>query len=528
MIKLSKIELRTTCTIIHNYNLGDSKQLEKHFFVWNQVTFSGTLRGVYYDKRRKDLYLPGGIDLPWLIRLFGNDVEKIEPNRYNKVNQIMLKVLPRDKEQSTALNFLIGKGQYSTNAKLSQLSLNLSTGVGKTYVAVAVSAAYSVKTIMITKGNEVLTQWKLKIMEYTDTKEDEIYLISGKLSILMILNGMKDTSKIKYFLATHDTLRAYAKQHRTWRKVGELFDLLRIGIKIYDEAHKNFDNMCMIDFFTNTWKTYYLTATPYRSDWQEDVIYQSALKNVPKLSLFDPDKTPHTQYIALCYDSHPDPLEMKRITSNPYKFSLPLYADYLVQKENYYKILIIIMRFIEVKITGRVLIYIGKNSAIQTTYNFLKKYYPKYSIGIFSSIIQNSDKKHLELENQIILTTTKSAGDALDIPHLQLSVVLNEPFKSKVLAIQTLGRTRNKNTYYMEAVDESFRTNRNHYDYKVKNIFMKYATDVKEINLPDNVLDSTVKGILLGYMERTKNLDNPKLKQVVSVNINIPELDNNK
>ena len=55
------------------------------------------------------------------------------------------------------------------------------------------------------------------------------------------------------------------------------------------------------------------------------------------------------------------------------------------------------------------------------------------------------------------MTTTKSAGAGEDIPGLKYSVVLAEPFRSEVLARQTLGRTRDPNTTYIELVDIGFK-----------------------------------------------------------------------
>jgi hypothetical protein len=48
----------------------------------------------------------------------------------------------------------------------------------------------------------------------------------------------------------------------------------------------------MIDFFTNVFRTYYVTATPGRSSWRENRIFQLSIKNVPTIDLFNEDKDP--------------------------------------------------------------------------------------------------------------------------------------------------------------------------------------------------------------------------------------------
>ena len=96
--------------------------------------------------------------------------------------------------------------------------------------------------------------------------------------------------------------------------------------------------------------------------------------------------------------------------------------------------------------------------------------------------------KHLEKEKRIILSTTKSAGAAEDIYGLKATVVLAEPFKSEVIARQTLGRTRANNTFYIDLVDLGFKQTRKFYYYKLP-IFEKYAVDVKHIQFPQDLID---------------------------------------
>ena len=140
-----------------------------------------------------------------------------------------------------------------------------------------------------------------------------------------------------------------------------------------------------------------------------------------------------------------------------------------------------------IKLNGKVLIYIGTNDAIFKTREWLVENYPDLAkdIGVYTSIVPKEEKA-LQLERRFILSTTKSAGAASDIKGLKAVVVLNEPFKSKVLARQTLGRTRDRNTYYFDIIDDSFVDIRRYYNAK-KKIFSVYALDCKDINLNNNL-----------------------------------------
>lgn len=116
-------------------------------------------------------------------------------------------------------------------------------------------------------------------------------------------------------------------------------------------------------------------------------------------------------------------------------------------------------------------------------------------MGIFTSTYTQAEKQ-VALSKTIILSTTKSAGAALDIRGLKATFVLNEPFKSEVLARQTLGRTRNDDTDYIEFVDTGFTSTRQYYRAK-KPIFKKYASDCKEIQLDFNTLNNKAEELEL-------------------------------
>lgn len=139
------------------------------------------------------------------------------------------------------------------------------------------------------------------------------------------------------------------------------------------------------------------------------------------------------------------------------------------------------------KLNGKVLIYIGTNQSIVIVRDWIYQYYPDFigDVGIYTTL--TTDNKEAELERKVILSTTKSCGAAIDIKGLKLTIVLAEPFKSPVLARQTLGRTRSENTLYFDIVDEGFFYIKKYYIAK-QDIFEKYATSCREVRLDDQEL----------------------------------------
>lgn len=72
--------------------------------------------------------------------------------------------------------------------------------------------------------------------------------------------------------------------------------------------------------------------------------------------------------------------------------------------------------------------------------------------------------------------------------------MLAEPFKSEILDRQTSGRCRDKNTTYIEVVDEGFIYIRKYY-YAKQKIFAKYATECTEIKFSNEELEDKVSKI---------------------------------
>ena len=479
----NRIKVTNTAIIIDNYELHESEQLEHPFQIYDPVYHRMNYLGFYYDKENKRIYLPGGLDL-WWVRKAVNEkyYTRIDPYPYKKISNIRMKYRPRDNEQLETLKFTAGLEEYDGNQYAPQLSINLSTGKGKTYCSIATIAFYQIKSIIITGSNSLLTQWEQNIIEYTNLHSSDIFRINGSDICNMILNGSSNKAdNASIFLCSHGTLRSFGDRYG-WDKVGELFKKLGIGMKFYDECHTNYDNMLMIDFFTNVFKTFYVTATPGRSDWKENHIFQISLKNVPNIDLFDENKDPHTSYIALKWNSNPTAMDISRCKSNMYGLDRNKYMEYLTKKPEFYELLRVIMDLV-IKCKGRALLYIGTNDGILRVYYWICQNYPEFigDIGIFTSLVSKEDKMK-EKKKRLLLSTTKSAGLGEHIEGLKLTVVLAEPFKSDIVFRQTLGRTRDPNTIYIETVDLGFKYTKKYYYAKLPSA-NKYAKDVSDMTM---------------------------------------------
>ena len=496
---MSKIDVYNSVIIINDYEFGDCPTLENYFKIRVPITktyWEYKYFGLYYDEEQKKLYVPRGVDVWMIEKLIGKEanVHVNEYYKYDRYNDFKIKFLPRDEDQKKALRFMLGKEEYRHVATKSQLSVNLNTGKGKTYLAISTIVFSGIKSMIIMYSDNLIKQWKDRILEYTNLNEKQICVINSS-SIIHRLMTKKDNDAVIY-LVTHGTLKSYGDRYG-WDKVGELLKHLRIGIKIFDEAHQNFENLLKIDYFTNVYKTYYLTATSLRSSDEENRVYQLSFKNVPSIDLFNKEEDPHTIYTAIKFHSKPNAVEKSKC-SNQYGLDRNAYTNYIVANPIFYKVLTILMNIILKRTAygGKALLYIGTNNAIEKVYNWMNEQYPELwgNIGILSTLVSEDERK-AAIYKRVILTTTKSAGAGMDIKGLKLTVVLAEPFKSEVLARQTLGRTREDDTEYIELVDIGFSQCSKYYSYK-KPIFVKYALDCREIVMKPDYIESKYNEIM--------------------------------
>ena len=502
---MNKIVVRNTCIIINDYYMGDSPQLEEIFRVYDPITHRFQSFGMHYDEENKKLYIPSGLDL-WKIRSYFNEkyYHRESSHPYQTIDDVRIKYRPRDEQQQEALRFMVGVNEYESNQYSPQLSVNLNTGKGKTYCSIATVCFFKMKSMIITGSNTLLSQWGSEIVKYTNITPNEIVQISGSDTINMILMGKsKRPMNAKIFLCTHGTLKSFGDTYG-WDNVYKLFEVLGIGLKFFDEAHTHFENMLMIDYYTNVFRTYYVTATPGRSNWKENRIFQLSIKNVPGIDLFDENNDPHTSYIAIKWNSRPTPQQIT-MCKNKYGLDRMKYIDYVTKQPNFYDMLRIIMDLV-IKCKGRVLMYIGTNEAILRVYYWLGQNYPEFlgDIGIFTSLLSKEEKLK-EKQKKLLLSTTKSAGLGEHIEGLKMTIVLAEPFKSEIIARQTLGRTRDDNTVYIELVDMGFKYVRKFYFDKLPT-FNKYASDVSDTVIDQYELKQRSNNII---KERTSYRESP-------------------
>lgn len=464
-----------TRIVIDGYEEGSVPKLEKGLSVWDRVTFSYSYSSYLLDDETKELIIPGGFNQYYLEKLFPRDKfinKRNEISPFNKVN-FSINSSFRDNIQREAIHFLL-------NEKNNQKFLCLPTGAGKTYCSI--NYVYRTKKLpmVFVDQENLMDQWKNSILKFTDVKEDEVFFISGKESINKLLEMEKEElKKFKWFIAVHRTISNFINSDMTG--INKLIKYLGIGVKLYDEAHVEFKNILLIDSLTDT-ESVYITATPSRSDPIENSLYQKVFKDVPMFKLYEDEFERYHNIIIVQYDSKPS-IDDKASMINRHGFDVNGWCKYILEDSKfndfYEKVNTVINKLDKNNDNKIALLFhtMSGNSIIQEN---LKEDFPDKKIGRFDSSIKDKNKRIKEWEKDIIVTTDKSFGKAIDVK--DLSIVLDTvPFGSKVMTEQMLGRLRqlpNKEVFYVAFIDVGFdsckkqlKQRRNIYNIKAKNIY---------------------------------------------------------
>lgn len=405
-----------------------------------------------YMITEKKLYLPRGTPISKVEYMSGCKVNYMnESDPIEKMSETFESLYePRNKLQEDAIKFLTEESNH-------QLSFNILMGEGKTFCTAYASTKLNDKTIVIVPNEGLKTQWIDTYHKMFSYHPRNLMNIAGS----KIIDGIMDDSiepRDVYFV-NHATLRNYMTEHGGYA-LHKFFKKLGVGIKVYDESHLDFHNIIMIDHFTNTNRTWYLTATFDRSDKTESVCFKRAFANTLNFgeveSLQKLQK--HVVYHVVNFNSRPTIQQRRQVMGwrGMTATSYGKYAFITDTKQVAYHIILRILELIK-DVEGKVLIFIPLIEAVDIVVEKLRKEIHDRSVAAYHSKI-GKEEKESAIKKDIIVTTIKSCGTGRDIPGLR-SVINMEPLASSVGSFQLIGRIRRwsdgRDTYFFDCVDVS-------------------------------------------------------------------------
>ena len=466
---------------ITDYNLGECKKVEKCFSYFENWVVHPV--GIIYDQDTRELRIFGGAD-PRYIQYLADGIPFRNDFSYDvyKDAPIRLRGIPRGKLQKEMIQFLVGTGDYAYTKQEPQISCNAETGEGKTFCAIAMISFMRVKTIIIVNRSNIRKNWEREVLAFTDLDPRRLMVFDTGDKIRDILDGKTDPSQYHVFIVVHRMLDNIAKE-RGWPAIRELFCKLGIGLKIYDEAHKEFFNTTFIDCYTHVYKTIYLTATPKLNSPKANFIFQHIFKRVPKFNqraLGYTDAKKHIVMLAFIYNSRPDIYWTKRCYNRRLRyFSARDHSMYQIEADQiFFTVIDRCIRNMVVENEYRMLILVSRIVACDEIVQFIKDNFKNIVVGAYHSKISKKDKEEVLKNCKIIVSTNASLGLGETIKDLQ--VVINAE-AHRNFGDQASGRLRRfqdgRTCFYCELIDIGFKSIFNQWRSRVKH----YADIFKEV-----------------------------------------------
>ena len=485
MEEKKQIRIYHTHIEVYPYKLGENKYIEKLLSVWIDAEYRFDPIGfhVYNDV----LYVPRGFNIYILQKEFNTRAFMNRMNdEYSMTRSYSMLFPPKNRIQEESIDFLTGEGEFKSASKYSQQALILDTGDGKTYATINSIIKLRMRAIIITHQDKIKMQWINTFIEKTNVPDNELCNISGSDVILDIMTGEFDNKS--FYFVNHQTLQSYGKQHG-WDTIHDLFKKMGIGIKVFDEAHKEYTRTLFIDYVTNVKYTFYLTATFQLSNYGDNQVFQRAFNIVPKLKIKSNKSAEHIIYLAVLFNSRPNTMEEMRVAKTKRGSNRHSYIAYEMEKGILAKEVEYIMDYFinQKKMKGKSLILSPKKSSC----DYFKEVGDVAVHGLQSSCsFYTGNKVDNYKHYDIISATAQMLGTGEDIPELRF-MHNTEPIASLPNTDQFSGRLRPfyymgemKDTYYIEYIDIGFEKAYEWYKNREK-LLKKKVKEVKVLNQLD-------------------------------------------
>ena len=456
MMSKDKILAFDTHYEILDYQMGQYAELEKSLSYYDFNTFTNYPRYLY-DDVRNILYIPRGIDHVLLEDRYGKEVTYVKNTTNPQQIFFKLKTSPRDEIQKKAIRYLVGLDEFKSTKNESQKVLIMPPGYGKTYCTIAALQRLGQRALIIMHTKNLKNQWMEKFKEYTDMGGPNIIEISSSEQLHSYLRKPPSDNNM-IFITTRRLLTSYGNKYGL-ESLNEVISKMGIGVKIFDEAHKEYSATFLIDYATNVKYTIYLTATFSLSDPADNRIFQLSYNTVRKLQIRQDDDMRHIIYIAIMFNSNPSPLDEHKISGRKRGFNRYQYIDYEMKKGILENEVRDILSFFKKKnnMEGKTLILSSKKS---TCDHFNDVVQSELQGMLTSCSFYTDNKVENYKEYDAISATPAMLGTGEDIPGLRF-LINTEPGASLPNTDQFSGRLRpykggSKPTYYIEFVDVGF------------------------------------------------------------------------
>lgn len=325
--------------------------------------------------------------------------------------------------------------------------VTLQTGKGKGFVTFKSLVTIGQRALLTVKGMYA-EKWKLEYEEMYHYEEGDVLIVDGSDKLRKLIGWAREGSlKAKLIIITLGTMRMYMQTYEAYGEAlgydlppEELWELLGIGVHLTDEAHMEHHCVFRIDLFSHVPLAIFLSATLVSDDQFMNQMYA--------IQWPEPTRSPHVPYhkYIRVYNIWYTVDNMKGIRYKNFmkQYNHPLYEQSIMKRpqmlDNYYEMNKSIMNtlyFNERQVGQKALMFCATKELCTEFRDRFQRDYPDLKIGRYIDV----DPKTVLAESDMVVTTLKSAGTAIDIPNLT-RVLCTHNVSSKQANEQAVGRLR--------------------------------------------------------------------------------------
>lgn len=342
--------------------------------------------------------------------------------------------------QEEALSYILDEG----HSKLVAFSM----GLGKTLTAVKAGELLGYRTIIIVLGR-YKEKWRDDVLELYGA-DTNFMLVKGLAHLLSLIEQAKEGKPVPdVIIVTTTTMQLYIKE---WEKhqgkeiegmvpPEEMYEILKIGYRIIDEAHQHFHMVFKNDLYSNLYKAVYLTATLESNDKFIQAMYNLIWPRAMRGQAVKP--APYDKTTALLYQHlNPDRVRWKSNQGYSHVMYEQSIWKHIPSRVEYLDMIgdVVEQKFLPLYEPGKkMLIFCSLVDTCKEVADYLNQRFKdkKWQISKFTA----EDNKEIIDTNDITVSTLGKAGTALDISGLIVcfnTVALAEPKAN----LQAKGRLR--------------------------------------------------------------------------------------
>lgn len=350
---------------------------------------------------------------------------------------------PRD-YQAPIIEYIKEPGKFKV--------VTLDPGRGKTFIALSAIRDLKVRTFFCIKAMYI-EKWVGDAEEAFSFKKGELLVIKGTASLQRLMEIAKAGElEAKIILCSNVTFQLFIKKYEMFperlEEMGfpftphEFFEQLGVGLRVVDETHEFPHFNMRLDCYSHVPKVLGLSGTLLSDDAFLNRVYETMFP--PEMRYNDNDRDVYMTVDALFYRM-PNADDRVAFMNHAMKSYSHIKFEQSIMKSKrltqaYVNMVcdIVLRRFVEIRQDGqKMVIYFATVDFCTIATEELKRRHPTLNVTRY---VSDDDYSEM-LECDIIVSTLKSLGTAIDVPGLRVGL-MTDALGSMQANLQCAGRLR--------------------------------------------------------------------------------------